>query len=132
MTAVLDGPDDLRATLGTELGHSPWLDVTADRLHAFADATGDRAATYMALSLTNHFLPMIVEVRGFSMGVNYGTGAVQHGAPLRDGDRVRASARLVALDEIAGGLQTVMVVEVWIEGSDEPASTVEAMSRWYL
>lgn len=131
MTTVLDGPDGLRAALGTDLGHSPWLDVTADRLLAFGDATGDPAATYLALSLTNHFLPMIVEVRGFSMGVNYGTGTVRHGAPLRDGDRARAGATLVAVDEIAGGLQTVVVVTVRTEGSDEPACTVEAMSRWY-
>jgi acyl dehydratase len=131
MATVLDGPDGLQAALGADLGHSPWLDITADRLRAFGDATGDPAATYLALSLTNHFLPMIVEVRGFSMGVNYGTGTVRHGAPLRDGDRVRASATLVTVDEVGGGLQTVMVVTVWVEGSSEPACTVEAMSRWF-
>jgi acyl dehydratase len=131
VTTVLDGPSGLGAALGTHLGHSPWVDVTTDRLVSFGSATGDPAATYLALSLTNHVLPMIVEVRGFSMGVNYGTGLVRHGAPLRAGDRVRASATLVAVDETAGGFQTVMNVTVWVESSDEPACTVEAIARWF-
>jgi acyl dehydratase len=131
MTVVLDGPDGLQSALGADLGNSPWLTVTAERIRAFGQATGDPAATYLALALTNHFLPMIVEVRGFTMGVNYGTGAVRHGEPLRDLDRVSAGATLVAVDEISGGLQTVMTVTVSVEGRDEPACTVEAISRWF-
>jgi acyl dehydratase len=131
MTLVLDGPDGLRSALGADLGTSPWVTVTADRIRTFGEATDDPAATYLSLSLTNHFLPMIVEVRGFTMGVNYGTGVVRHGKSLRDGDRVRAGATLVAVEEIRGGLQTVMMVTVSVEGRDEPACTVEAISRWF-
>ena len=52
---------------------------------------------YLTLALTNLFLPQIVEVRGVSLGVNYGTGNVRFPAPLLAGSRVRGSGR-------AGGL----------------------------
>jgi len=89
MPTLLDGPDGVRAAVGTHLGHSDWLTVEQDRVNQFADATGDhqwihvdpdRAATgpfgapiahgYLTMSLSNFFLPQIVEVRGFSAGIN--------------------------------------------------------------
>ncbi len=93
---VLHGPDGVRAALGTHLGVSEWLEITQERVDQFAEATGDfqwihvdveRAKAgpfggpiahgYLTLSLSNLFLPQIVEVQGFSAGVNYGTGKIR-------------------------------------------------------
>ena len=38
---ILDGPDAVRAAVGTHLGHSDWLLMEQDRVNTFADATGD-------------------------------------------------------------------------------------------
>ena len=99
---VLDGPEAVQAAVGTHLGYSDWLEITQDRIDTFAEATGDHqwihvdperakdgpygttiAHGYLTLSLSNLFLPQIVEVTGFSMGINYGTGKIRFPAPVQ-------------------------------------------------
>ncbi|MFM8483156.1 MAG: MaoC family dehydratase, partial [Actinomycetota bacterium] len=118
MTLVIDGAEDLRRRLGTHLGYSEWLEIDQARIDEFAEATGDhqwihgdpvRAAAgpfgapiahgYLTLSLSNYFLPRIVEVRGFDAGVNYGVDKVRFPSPVTVGSRIRAGAELVAIDE---------------------------------
>jgi acyl dehydratase len=127
---VLDSLDEVRAAVGRHLGTSDWLEITPDRLDRFAAATGDRDHGYLALALTNLFLPEIVEVRGASLGVNYGAGSVRFRAPLLVGSRVRGTAELVACDEIPGGVQTTIRITVEVDGADHPACVVESLSRW--
>lgn len=132
MTTVLDGPDGVQAAVGQHLGWSSWLDIDAERLERFAHAVGsERAVEYLALSLSNLFLPEIVEVRGFSAGVNYGVDAVTFPSPLAAGDRVRAGAELVEVAEVRGGLQTRMLITV--ERDDgSPVCTIDSLSRWMV
>jgi acyl dehydratase len=127
---VLDSLDEVRAAVGRHLGTSDWLEITADRVDRFAAATGDRDHGYLALALTNLFLPEIVEVRGASLGVNYGTASVRFRAPLLVGSRVRGTAELVACDEIPGGVQTTIRITVEVDGADHPACVVDSLSRW--
>jgi acyl dehydratase len=157
MTAVtvLDGPDAVRAALGTHLGTSPWIEITQERIDQFAAATGDHqwihvdadralagpfgapiAHGYLTLAQSNFFLPQIVDVRGFSMGVNYGVDKVRFPAPVRVGSTVRASAELADVTDVTGGatdvLQTTMTVTIEIDGSTKPACVIEAISRWFV
>ena len=127
---VFNSLDEVRAAVGRRLGVSDWLEITSDRLEGFAAATGDRGHGYLALALTNLFLPQIVEVRGASLGVNYGTGSVRFDAPLRAGTRVRGTAELAACDEIPGGVQTTILITVEVDGAGRPACVVESLSRW--
>ena len=127
---VLDSLDEVRAAVGRHLGTSDWLEITPERLDRFAAATGDRDHGYLALALTNLFLPEIVEVRGASLGVNYGTASVRFRVPLLVGSRVRGTAELVACDEIAGGVQTTIRITVEVEGAGHPACVVDSLSRW--
>ena len=131
---VFESLDDVRAAVGTTLGTSDWFEVTHERVDRFADATGaargSEAPGYLILSLTNLVLPQVVEVRGASLGVNYGTGAVRFPAPVPVGGRVRGTAQLIACDEIAGGIQTTIVVTIEVEGGTQPACVVESLSRW--
>ncbi|HET8930106.1 MAG TPA: MaoC family dehydratase [Acidimicrobiales bacterium] len=148
---VLEGLDAVRDAVGTHLGHTDWIEVTQERVQRFADATGDqqwihtdvvRARTespfggpiahgYLTLAMTNEFLPRIVEVRGVTMGVNYGVDKVRFPTPVPVGARVRGGAELVAVDEVTGGIQTTMRVTVEVEGVDKPACVVEALSRFF-
>jgi len=148
---VFEGVDEVRAAVGRDLGTSEWMEITQQRVDLFAEATGDhqwihvdpeRAAAgpfggtiahgYLTLSLSNAFLPEIVEVRGVSMGVNYGAGKVRFPAPVRVGSRIRGSAVLTAVDDVAGGVQTTIVITVEIEGGTKPACIVESISRFLI
>jgi acyl dehydratase len=142
--------DDLRGAASTHLGWTDWLEITQERVDLFADATGDhqwihvdveRATTespfggpiahgYLTLALSNLFLPQLIAVPAASAGVNYGTGKVRFPAPVPVGSRVRGGAEIVAVDEIAGGLQTTITITIEVEGSPKPACVIESLSRW--
>ena len=147
---VLSGIDDVKAAVGRHLGTSDWLEITQARIDQFAEATDDhqwihvdpeRAAAgpfgmtiahgYLTLSLSNALLPEIVEVQGVSMGVNYGVGKVRFPAPVPVGSRIRATAELVAAEDVPGGVQTKVLITIEIEGSDKPACVIESLSRWF-
>ena len=149
---VLDGPEAVRAALGTHLGFSDWLLIEQQRVDQFAAATGDHqwihvdaerarrespfggpiAHGFLTLSLSNMFLPQIVEVTGFAMGVNYGTDRVRFMAPVPVGSRVRAGAQLTDVTEVAAGLQTLIVITIEIEDQSKPACVIESISRWLV
>ncbi|GIT00395.1 MAG: hypothetical protein CM1200mP26_21070 [Acidimicrobiales bacterium] len=80
--------------------------------------------------MTNQFLPEIVQVEGISMGVNYGVDRVRFPGPVVFGSRVRGGAELGQVDEVSGGVQTVIRITVEIEGSDRPACVVDSVSRF--
>lgn len=148
---VLDGLDQVKAAVGRDLGTSDWLEISQSRVDQFAEATGDhqwihvdaeRAAAgpfggtiahgYLTLSLSNAFLPEIVEVQGVSMGVNYGAGKVRFPAPVLVGSRIRAHATLTDVADVAGGVQTTILITVEIEGGTKPACVVESISRFLV
>jgi acyl dehydratase len=145
----LHGPERVRGALGRHLGHSEWLEITQDRIDLFAAATGDRqwihvdvdraahgpfgatiAHGYLTLALSNRFLPEIVEIDGFSAGINYGTDKVRFPAPVIVGSRVRAGAELLAVSDVPGGVQTIIRITIEIDGTDRPACVIESLSRW--
>jgi acyl dehydratase len=132
---VLHGPDEVRAALGRHLGYSPFLTIDQHRIAQFAEATGAMAAVtdgYLTLSLSNYFLPQIVEVTGFTMGVNYGADMVRFVSPLEVGAHLRAGAELTAVADVAGGLQTTMTITIEIghAAASAPACVIESVSRW--
>lgn len=147
---TINGLDELRAAVGRDLGTTDWLEITQERVNTFAEATGDHqwihvdierakaespfggpiAHGYLTLSLTNLFLPQIVEVTGISSGVNYGVNKVRFPAAVPVGSRVRGNVRLDAAEDVRGGVQTTMLITVELEGSEKPACIVEAISRW--
>ncbi|WCO65680.1 hypothetical protein PO878_14340 [Iamia majanohamensis] len=133
---VLEGLDAVRAAVGLDLGPTDWDAVTAEQVARYTEATGEVAPVdgtvppWLLLSLTNLFLPRLLEVRGVSSGVNYGTGTVRFPAAVAVGGRVRARAELVAADEVRGGVQTTIRITVEAEGADAPAVVVDSLSRW--
>ena len=126
---VLNGESEVRAAVGSLLGTTEPFDITADRLAQFAEATGDPDATYFAISISNMFLPQIVEVHGFALGVNYGTDLVRLHGQLAAGDRVRTCASLLDVIDVKGGIQTRMLITVE-DGDGRPVCSIESLSRW--
>lgn len=135
VATVFGSPDDLLGAVGAELGTTEWATLDEGDVTRFAGATGHPGATgevppLMVLALTNRFLPDLLQVTGASSGVNYGAGSVRFPAPVRVGERIRASARLSEASEVPGGVQTSVEITVEVEGSREPACVVESLSRW--
>lgn len=150
MPMIFETPFTLQERVGEQLGQSDWIVVEQSRIDLFAEATGDqqwihvdpvRAASgpfgaciahgYLSLALVNLFLPQIVEVRGISMGVNYGCERVRFPNVIKAGSRVRGSAQLLAVEEVKGGVQASIRVTVEIEGEERPGCVVDTISRYY-
>jgi acyl dehydratase len=151
MATVFQSPAELASAVGKQLGKSDWLEISQKRVDQFAEATGDhqwihvdpvRAAQgpfkktiahgYLTLSLVSFFLPQIVEVRGISMGINYGTDRVRFPAPVPVGSRVRGSAELIEVEpQKDGSFQSKVRVTIEIEGSERPGCVVDTISRYY-
>lgn len=133
--------------LGQELGPSDAVQVTQERIDAFADATLDhqwihvdreRAAAgpfggtvghgYLTLSLLVHLL---TTTGLFPQGVtviNYGIDKVRFPAPLPSGSSVRLTGRIVDLQP--KGEQRVLAkiaCEVTAEGATTPALVAEVL-----
>jgi acyl dehydratase len=151
MATVFQSPAELASAIGKPLGKSEWLEITQKRIDQFAEATGDhqwihcdpvRAAQgpfkktiahgYLTQSLVSYFLPQIVEVRGISMGINYGADRLRFPAPVPVGSRVRGSAELIEVEpQKDGSVQAKVRVTVEIEGSERPGCVVDTISRYY-
>lgn len=152
MPTIFQHPNELAAKVGTHLGYSDWITIDQDRVNRFADATGDHqwihvdperaksgpfggtiAHGYLTVSLVNLFLPQIMEVRGISMGVNYGADKLRFPAPVKVGARVRGGGELLKVEEVKGGaVQATVRVTVEIEGGDRPGCVVETISRYVV
>jgi acyl dehydratase len=135
--------------VGDVFGPSTWVEVTQDRIDAFAEATGDHqwihvdperakegpfgstiAHGYLTLSLIPAASFEVVPQRG-SMGINYGTNRVRFPAPVPVGSRVRTSFEVKEIEEVAGGVQTTMTATVEREGGDKPVCVADVVSRHY-
>jgi len=151
MTVTANGLDELKALAGADLGHTGWLDITQDRIDAFADATGDhqwihvdreRAAAgpfgrtiahgYLTLSLIIPLLAELADVRGVSMGINYGLNKVRFPAPVPVGSKIRLAAQLGAVEDAGvNAVQVAVDCTIELEGSQKPACVAQVLYRYY-
>jgi acyl dehydratase len=150
MTTIFKQPQELLDNVGKSLGETPWMIIEQDRINLFADATGDHqwihvdpvkgkdgpfgaciAHGYLTLSLVNYFLPQLIDVQGISMGVNVGLDRVRFPSPVTVGSKIRGKGEIVQVEEMKGGIQSVVRVTVEIEGSDKPACIADTISRYF-
>ena len=150
MARIYESPRDLIGQEGTQFGPTDWLVIEQDRIDAFADATEDHqwihvdpdrardgpfggtiAHGYLTMSLLNWFLPQLIEVRGFSMGINVGLDRLRFLNPVRAGSRIRATGEIVKVEEVKGAVQSVLRITVEIDGADKPALVADTISRYF-
>jgi acyl dehydratase len=148
---TVTGVEEVLALAGRHLGHTPYLEITQDRVNQFADATGDhqwihvdpeRARTgpfggtiahgYLTLSLTPVFLPQLMTIKGFSMGVNYGCEKVRFPSPVPVGARLRCGAQVDAAKEVPGGVQLTVTLTFEAENNPKPCCVATILLREYL
>ena len=142
---------DFEELIGTEIGVTNWLEVTQDRVNAFADATDDHqwihidaerakagpfggtiAHGFLRLSLTVRLTESIeLDVGEPKMAINYGLEKVRFPAPVPVGSRIRARVGLASVTDVPGGLQVNRLVTIEVEGTEKPAMVAETVSRYY-
>ena len=138
--------DEIRAKVGLSVGVSDWIDVSQDRIGAFADATDDHqfihvdpaaaaaagfggtiAHGFLSLSLLSRMAADAMLIPDTArMAVNYGLDRVRFLAPVKAGKRVRGHFTLEGAEEKGPGqLLLKHQVTVEIEGEDKPALTAQ-------
>jgi acyl dehydratase len=141
---------ELEQRVGEEVGVSPWVEVTQERIDTFAKAIDDfqwihvdraRAEAspfggtiahgFLTLSLLSHLSERTFGFTDRKMGINYGLNRVRFTAPVPSGARVRARFTLAKYEPLEGGVQVTWHTVVEIEGKDKPALVAEWVGRHY-
>ena len=141
---------DVAGLAGTDLGYTEWLEITQDRVNLFADAVDDqqwihvdpeRAASgpfgapiahgFLTLSLATKFWTDLLDVEGVTTKVNYGLDKVRFISPVKVGAKVRMTAVIAEVAEIAGGYQLTVDQTIEIEGGTKPAVVARGLYRFY-
>ena len=129
--------------LGREVGPTSWIEVSQQRIDAFAAATEDpqwihvdteRAAGgpfgttiahgFLTLSLC---VPMLYEVlpEPGTMAVNYGTDRVRFPAPVPSGSRVRGRFRVLDVEPTPRGERARIEATVECDRTEKPVCVAE-------
>lgn len=140
---------DLEPMVGEMIGTSDWLCIDQARINKFAEATGDHqwihvdperavkgpfggpiAHGFLTLSLLPVFFETAFEIRGSSMGVNYGLNKVRFVRPVPVNSRLRGHFKLLSWTAIDNnGAQMIIEMSVELEGAGKPVCVAESITR---
>lgn len=139
--------EQAQATVGQEIGVSPWRVVTQEMIDQFADATDDHqfihcdparaketafggtiAHGFLTLSLLSAMaFETIPAIDGADMGVNQGFETLKFVSPVKTGARIRTHFVLAKIKpRPSGWIEITHDVTIEIEGAAKPALT----ARW--
>jgi len=145
--------EEVRASIGREVGVSDWFSVTQELIDGFATLSGDRqwihvdverarkespfgttvAHGFLTVALLSKLVSQAVELQVDSkMRINYGFNRLRFPAPVPAGSRIRAHVTANAVREIEGGVEIVWGVVVAIEERPKPALAAEWLVRAYF
>jgi acyl dehydratase len=149
---VIESVEEVKTLVGQEVTVSDWVEVSQERINAFADATGDHqwihidveraknespfqttiAHGFLTLSLLSHLAEQSIRVKGnFKMGINYGLNRVRFVSPVPAGSRIHGRFTLQAFEEVSGGIQLTWAITVEVEGAKKPSLVAEWLIRYY-
>lgn len=151
MPTTINDVDGLLEIAGLRLEPSDWFDITQERINQFAGATDDHqwihvdvdraqlespfggpvAHGYLTLSLFSAMFMQVLSVPGASMTVNYGLNKVRFPAPVPVGSKVRLSATVSSVEQIAGGVQITLAAVIESAAADRPVCVAEPVFRYY-
>ena len=142
---------ELESKVGQEVGISPWVEMTQERIDQFAKATEDFqwihvdparakdspfgstiAHGFLTLSMLPKLAESTFEFSDRKMGVNYGLNRVRFTAPVPAGAKIRGRFALAKYEKLDGGVQVTWNVSIEREGSDKPVMVAESIGRHYF
>jgi acyl dehydratase len=143
-----------QAKIGQSEGSGDWLEITQDRINAFADVTEDHQFIHVDPKLSAELSPWKVTIahgfltlsmltklsesipqdpatlEGIVMGVNYGFERVRFVNPVKVNAKIRASQVIKAVEaKDPNTLQVTRTVTVEIEGEGKPALVADWVTR---
>lgn len=141
---------EMRASVGTLIGTSAWMELPQPRIDAFADLTEDwqpihldpaagRAAGFqgtvahgfLTLSLLSAMSYQVLpDMAGQRASINYGFDRIRFVAPVPGGARVRGHFTLAEATPRGTGWMLRFGVEVAIENQSKPALTADWLSLY--
>jgi acyl dehydratase len=144
---------ELPSRVGQELEPSSWLEISQERVNAFADATDDHqfihvdparaARTPLGGTIAHGFLTLSLlpgltaetapEIEDLAMVINYGADKLRFLHPVRVGSRIRVRQQYLEASERRPGqwlLKTLVTVE--IENEAKPALVAETLTLLFV
>ena len=138
--------NEMTNAVGMKLGPSDWIELSQQRINAFADCTEDHqfihvdeakaketpfggtiAHGFLTLSLLAGLIEKIgVTPENTVMGMNYGFDKIRFLAPVKSGKRVRMVGEVLDVNQKdENRFLTTFGVSIEIEGEDTPALVAE-------
>ena len=147
-------PQEIAEKVGEQIGTSPWVEISQERINQFAEATGDHqfihvneeaakmtpfGGTIAHGFLTLSMIPYLTQKSdvprpdGIKMAVNYGGNKTRFLNPVKSGKRIRGHWKLLGMEEKRPGQwQHTVEITIEIEGEEKPALICEWMSMFYV
>jgi len=147
---TIESLDALKNLVGQEVAVTERVQVTQEKIHRFAETTGDeqwihvnpeRAARespysttiahgFLTLSLLSAMVQSALKIGGVRLVVNYGLDRVRFPAAVPSGSRIRGRIELDSVSDVPGGVQAKWVIAVEREGSAKPVCVAEWLVRY--
>lgn len=143
-------PSQLAELAGQTAGPSSWIEVSAERIRAFADATDDHqwihldaqrtqaelghppvAHGYLTLSLLPTAMYELVQIADVGQIINYGVNKIRFISPVFAGDRLRASATLTRASREEGFTRALFDVVVNVERLEKPVMAAQLIVLYF-
>jgi len=149
---IFGGFEDIKSTVGTEVGTSEWIKITQDRINLFAEATCDEqwihvdqeraekelpggrtiAHGLLSLSLAPMFVRSVMGLKGLKNTLNYGADRVRFISPVLAGSRIRGRITIAKAEDVPpDGLRVNYHMVIEIEGSQRPACVADLIALHY-
>ena len=147
-------PQDIAAKVGEQIGTSPWVEISQERINQFAEATGDHqfihvneeaakmtpfggtiAHGFLTLSMIPYLTAEsdVPRPDGIKMAVNYGGNKTRFINPVKSGKKIRGIWKLVEMTEKRPGQwQQTVEITIEIEGEEKPALICEWMTMYFV
>ena len=147
-------PQDIAAKVGEQIGTSPWVEISQERINQFAEATGDHQfihvneeaakMTPFGGTIAHGFLTLsmipylsgesdLPKPDGIKMAVNYGGNKTRFINPVKSGKKIRGQWKLLEMTEKRPGQwQQTVEITIEIEGEEKPALICEWMTMFFV
>ncbi|PYC99881.1 enoyl-CoA hydratase [Microbacterium esteraromaticum] len=142
---TVNSAHELAEWVGTLLGRSGWVQLSAERIGRFGSLTGDEhwahvdreratrespfgdvlAHGFLLLSLVTGLANECYTVRAAERWTNYGLDRVRFTSPVTPADSVRLALSLDSLEETDTGFRLVLGCVLERQGSERPAMVAD-------
>ena len=131
---------ELRGLAGQEIAVTEWMEITQERINAFADATEDHqwihidrdraqrdspygttiAHGFLTLSLLPKFLKDSIQIGGFRMAINYGLNRLRFPSAVLAGSRIRARIVLQSMRDVGDAAEVSYSITIESQRAEKP------------